>query len=259
MLLADYTAALASVFYLAYGGIKWLLGKRSEALNAFEEVVDILVHLLVLQLIFSIAESIASLLHISASLNDAELVSNAIGRAGSIFWEASQKAISVILYVQTERALLASAPITNPLSSVLGAATGWSTSELSMVAIFFMHLSFASQVFSSIASSLLFIGSILLPVPKLRRLGASLLAIYLATSVALLYSSGVVQDKMKNFVEPSPLNPIDWLRIAGIVSDNAILLGEAATTVALVLTLSTIAGYGLSSVFDSIYVSVVRY
>ncbi|MEZ0345489.1 MAG: hypothetical protein ABWK01_02975 [Infirmifilum sp.] len=258
MLLPDLSAALAALFYLALGGMKWFLGRRSEAISNFEAVVDVLAHLLILQLVFSIADTVATAAGIRVSLGSPEFVSERLNASASVFWEASQTAVSTILYVQTERAVLAAAPLTSPLSSVLGAATGWSTTELSIVAIFFMHLSFATRVFSTIAPFLVSIGSVLLPVPKIRRLGASLLAIYLSTSIAVIYGGSVTEKTVEKIKVPSPINPLDWVNIAGLTSDIAISLGQCATIVAVALALSIAAGYGMTSVFDSIYVTMVR-
>ncbi|MGB9709690.1 MAG: hypothetical protein ACP5II_04675 [Infirmifilum sp.] len=258
MLLADYAAGLAAIIYILSGSVKWILGKRREAIESLEAVVDILIHLLALQVIFWIADLIASYIQIPLSFNATGTVSEKISYSSSVFWEASQKAISTIMYVQTERALLASAPLTSPLSSVLGAATGWAISELSILAIFYMHLSYAAKFFSVLAPYLALIGSILLPVPKIRRVGASLLAIYLATSISFILSAQIVSRDLEKIPEISPLNPVDWISVSSKVSDITIKLGESATLIALAFSISIVAGYGLAGVFDSIYVSVVR-
>lgn len=258
MILVDSIAAAAAAAYVAIGALRWVLGRRAEALAHFESAVNVAVHLIILQLIFAVAGLIASELGLQENLSNASSVREALEATSKVFGEAAQTAISLILYVQTERALLAAAPVTSPLSSVLGAATSWSTGELSIIAILFLHLSFAAKAFSAAAPYLALTGSALLPVPRLRSMGASLLSVYLSVSIALFYGGSIVSSSLAKVKTPSALNPVDWVTIASTVGDAAMALGEAATLCVLALTLAAAAGAGLARVFGGLYVSVLR-
>ncbi|QOJ79650.1 hypothetical protein IG193_04130 [Infirmifilum lucidum] len=258
MILVDLVAASGSAVYVLLGAAKWVLGRRADALTDFEASINVLLYVILLQITFSTADAIAGWVGLSVSLNNTRLVSALLQESSSVFANASRLAIDTILYVQTERAALAAAPITSPLASVLGAATGWSVTELSVVAIIYMHLSFASRAFALTAPFLATVGAVLLPIPRLRRWGGTFLAIYLSVSLGLLYSGSATAKALSNIRRPSPINPIDWINIASIVGDIAVALGEAATITVLALSLATVAGVGLAGVFDGIYVNLLR-
>ena len=185
-------------------------------------------------------------------------VQSALRYASSVFWNASRVAVDAILYVSTERAVLAATPLTAPLSSVLGAATGWSTTELSIVAIYFMHLSFAADVISRVATWLLSLGVTLTPIPALRKAGASLLAAYVSASLSLPYAAVITQEALAKARVPSALNPADWFQVAGIVGETAVALGSAAAEASVAIALGAVAGIGLASIFGSMYLNLVH-
>ncbi|PLJ77600.1 hypothetical protein [Infirmifilum sp. SLHALR2] len=258
MLVVDLVAASGALLYLALGTLKWTLGRRGEAVYDFEAAVNVLLYTVILQVIFSAADSIAGSIGIPISLNSAGFVSERLNESSLTFANASRLAVETILYVQSERAVLASAPLTSPFASVLGAATGWSVTELSIAAIFFLHLSFASRVVAAASPYLALVGSALLPVPKFRRWGSSFLAIYLATSLGLLYSNSVTAKAIGRVHRPSPFSPADWVNVASIAGDTAVALGEAMTLSAVALSLATAAGVGFAGIFEGIYVNFVR-
>lgn len=250
--------AAALVLYFSLGILRWVLGLRREALQEFEKGLHVLIYLLVVALILRIVDELAAEIGLKVKLSDPISVETALQYAASVFWNASRVAVDAVLFVGMERAILASAPLTTPLSSVLGAATGWSLAELSIVAIFFMHLSFASQVISQIATPILSIGASLTPVPATRKAGAALLAAYLSATISLSYAASMTADVLQHSRVPSIGSVEDWFKVAEIVGNLAVSLGSAATRASIALVLGSIAGIGLTNLFGAIYVSLTR-
>ncbi|MCC6003038.1 MAG: hypothetical protein LM590_01705 [Thermofilum sp.] len=253
-----YVVAAGVAVYLAVGAIYWGLGQRGAALRYFEDAVISLIFILVVQAIFSAASQVASLAGIEINLWSSLEVSKAFATASRVFWNASRRAVDLIFFVEAEKAVLASTPLTAPLVNVLSGSTGWSLSELSLVAIVYMHFSFVSEVFSMISAYMLTIGSTLTPVPKLRKLGVSLLSLYISTSLAIVFSSQITCDALTKTRLPQAVNPADWVNIASIVGDAAVELGRVMTLSLVASALATIGGIGLASAFDSIIVSVLK-
>lgn len=250
--------AAALTTYFALGVIRWILGQRREALLEFEKGMHVAVYLLVVLLMLRAAEEISSSLGLEVRLSDPLSAESTLRQAASTFWNASRAAVDVVLFVSTERAILAAAPLTTPLSSVLGAATGWSVTELSITAIFFMHLSFAADALSRVATLILSLGASLTPVPALRKAGAALLAAYLSAVISLSYAALLTHDALQNVMVPSAASPMDWVKVAEIAGDAAVSLGSAATKAGVALAMGSVAGVGLASFFGSIYISLTR-
>lgn len=244
--------------YLALGSIYWSLGQRQTALKYFEDATVALALIFIVQLIFSITSELASMAGLNINLWNSLEVSNICSTASGIFWDASRKAVDMIFFVETEKAILASTPLTAPLVSVLSGATGWSLSELSLVAIFYMHFSFVAQVFSMVSSYLFALGTTLTPIPRLRKIGISLVSLYLSTSLAIAFSSQVTAEALSKIRVPQAINPTDWINIAGIIGDAAVELGRSLTLSIFASTLATIGGIGLASIFDTVMISVLR-
>jgi len=249
---------LAVSFHAAYGMLKWSLGMRHEALYEWEKAVSVLVYLLVVHLILWVSSEISTALGLGISVTNPSSAAERLKQAAGVFWNASRIAVDTVLFISVERAALAAAPLTTPLSSVLGSATGWSTTELSIVSIYFMHLSFASDAISRVSWLLLSLGATLTAIPSLRKAGATLLAAYLSSTLSLTYSSNVVAQALGSVRVPSGTSPIDWVKVAEIAGNNAVALGSAATHTAVALALGAAAGVGLTSLFGSIYISLTR-
>ncbi|ABL78125.1 hypothetical protein [Thermofilum pendens] len=252
------TAAVGAGLYAAVGLLYWFLGRRSESLRFFEDAALSAAFVVVVHVILGVSSQIATLAGVQLNLWSSADVSACARRASETFWEASRKAVDTVLFVEAERALLASTPVTSPLASVLGGATGWSTAELGIVAIVYMHLSFAAEAFSIVSPYLFAFGAALMPIPRLRRLGASLLSIYLSTAIAMAYSLQVTSDALRGVRVPSASSPLDWVNVAGVAGENAVLLGKALTLTSLAFALATVGGVGLASAFDSVFVGFVR-
>lgn len=248
----------ALALYFALGALRWTLGMRSDAIRDFEKGVQVAVYLLVVMFILRAADELAIEVGLDVRLTDPVSAGAALRRAAALFWNASRLAVDTVLYVATERAVLAAAPLTTPLSSVLGAATGWSTAELSLVAVFFMHLSFTSDILSRVSALLLAAGATLTPISATRRAGAALLAAYLSGTVSIAYAGAMVDQALAQCRLPSGANPVDWLRVAAIVGDTAVALGSAATKSFVAIALGSITGMGLANLFGSIYISLAR-
>lgn len=244
--------------YFALGGLRWFLGQRREALLEFERGTHVVVYLLVVLLVLRTAEELSSILGLKVRLSDPLSAENALRQAASTFWNASRAAVDIVIFVSAERAVLAAAPLTTPLSSVLGAATGWSVTELSIVAIFFMHLSFAAEALSNVSAWILGLGASLTPVPALRKAGAALLATYLSSVISLSYSAMLTCEALQSVRVPSATSPVDWVRIAEIAGNAAVALGSAATKTGVALAMGSVAGVGLAGLFGSIYISFAR-
>uniref|UniRef100_A0A7C4BC96 Uncharacterized protein n=1 Tax=Thermofilum pendens TaxID=2269 RepID=A0A7C4BC96_THEPE len=249
---------LAVGFHAAYGMLKWILGMRREALYEWEKAVSVLLHLLIVHLVLWVASEISTALGLSMYVSNPSSAAESLKRAAGVFWNASRVAVDTVMFVSVERAVLAAAPLTTPLSSVLGGATGWSTTELSIVSIFFMHLSFASDAISRVSWLLLSLGATLTAIPSLRKAGATLLAAYLSSTLSLVYSSNVVAHTLERVRVPSGTSIMDWIKVAEIAGNNAVALGSAATHTALAIALGAAAGVGLTSLFGSVYISLTR-
>ena len=248
---------LATGFHAAYGVLKWSLGMRREALYEWEKAVSVLVYLLVVHLILWVSSEISTALGLGISVSNPSSAAESLRQAAGVFWNASRVAVDTIMFVSVERAVLAAAPLTTPLSGVLGGATGWSVTELSIVSIFYMHLSFASDVISRVSWPLLSLGATLTAIPSLRKAGATLLAAYLSSTLSLVYSSNVVAQALRSTRVPSS-SIMDWIKVAEIAGSNAVALGNAATHTAVALALGAAAGVGLAALFGSIYISLTR-
>ena len=248
---------LATGFHAAYGVLKWSLGMRREALYEWEKAVSVLVYLLVVHLILWVSGEISTALGLGISVSNPFSAAESLRQAAGVFWNASRVAVDTIMFVSVERAVLAAAPLTTPLSGVLGGATGWSVTELSIVSIFYMHLSFASDVISRVSWPLLSLGATLTAIPSLRKAGATLLAAYLSSTLSLVYSSNVVAQALRSTRVPSS-SIMDWIKVAEIAGSNAVALGNAATHTAVALALGAAAGVGLAALFGSIYISLTR-
>jgi len=249
---------VAVTFHAAYGALKWSLGMRREALYEWEKAVSVVVYLLVVHLILWVASEVSGALGLSVSVPNPSSAAESLRHAAGVFWNASKAAVDTVLFVSVERAVLATAPLTTPLSSVLGGATGWSTAELSIVAIYFMHLSFAAEAISRVSWPLLSLGATLAAIPSLRKAGATLLAAYISSVLSLTYSSGVVAHALTGVRVPSSTDIMDWIKVAEIAGNNAVALGGAATHAAVALALGAAAGVGLASLFGSVYISLTR-
>jgi hypothetical protein len=248
---------LATGFHAAYGVLKWSLGMRREALYEWEKAVSVLVYLLVVHLILWVSSEISTALGLGINVSNPSSAAESLRQAAGVFWNASRVAVDTIMFVSVERAVLAAAPLTTPLSGVLGGATGWSVTELSIVSIFYMHLSFASDVISRVSWPLLSLGATLTAIPSLRKAGATLLAAYLSSTLSLVYSSNVVAQALRSTRVPSS-SIMDWIKVAEIAGSNAVALGNAATHTAVALALGAAAGVGLAALFGSIYISLTR-
>jgi len=249
---------LAVAFYTAHGTLKWSLGMRREALYEWEKAVSVVVYLLVVYLILWISGEISGVLGLGVNVSSPSSAAESLQQAAKVFWNASRAAVDTVLFVSVERAVLATAPLTTPLSSVLGGATGWSTAELSIAAVYFMHLSFAADAISRVSWLLLSLGATLTAIPNLRKAGATLLAAYLSSVLSLTYSSHVVAQALESVRVPAGSNIMDWIRVAEIAGNNAVALGGAATHTAVALALGVAAGVGLASLFGSIYISLAK-
>jgi hypothetical protein len=249
---------LATGFHAAYGVLKWSLGMRREALYEWEKAVSVLVYLLVVHLILWVSSEISTALGLGISVSNPFSAAESLRQAAGVFWNASRVAVDTIMFVSVERAVLAAAPLTTPLSGVLGGATGWSVTELGIVSIFYMHLSFASDVISRVSWLLLSLGATLTAIPSLRKAGATLLAAYLSSTLSLVYSSNVVAQALRSIRVPSSTSVMDWIKVAEIAGSNAVALGSAATHTAVALALGTAAGVGLAALFGSVHISLTR-
>jgi hypothetical protein len=248
---------LATGFHAAYGVLKWSLGMRREALYEWEKAVSVLVYLLVVHLILWVSSEISTALGLGINVSNPSSAAESLRQAAGVFWNASRVAVDTIMFVSVERAVLAAAPLTTPLSGVLGGATGWSVTELSIVSIFYMHLSFASDVISRVSWPLLSLGATLTAIPSLRKAGATLLAAYLSSTLSLVYSSNVVAQALRSTRVPSS-SIMDWIKVAEIAGSNAVALGNAATHTAVALALGAAAGVGLAALFGSVHISLTR-
>ena len=259
MLIDYFVVGLGFTFFVAYGMVKWFLGQRQQAMYYFELAANTLVYIFVVQLVLWAAVVVAGQVGISVPLTDVGSVSSSFNSSADTFWQANRRAVDTIIAVQIFRAGLAAVPIVSPLSSVVGAATGWSISELGVVAIVYLHLTFLARVLSVLAPYLLFFGSTLAPIPRLRKIGVALLTTYIALTVGVLYAGAVTQQVLDSAPPPPNLvNPLDWVRIAAITSDIAIYLGEALTYSLVAIALSSAIGAGLSFALGGVYVSLGR-
>ena len=257
-MLIDYlVVGLGFAFFVSYGAIKWFLGQRSQALHYFELAANTLAYIFVVQLVLWAAGVVAKQAGISVPLTDVGSVSQQLNSTAGVFWSANRRAVDTIIAVQTFRAGLAAIPIVSPLSSIVGAATGWSVSELGLVAIVYLHLTFLARVLSVLAPYLLLFGSTLTPVPRIRKIGVALLATYVTLAVGLLYAGAVTGSALQRAPPPpNPGNPLEWTSIAAITSDIALYLGEALTYSLVALALSSAVGAGLSFALGGVYVSI---
>ena len=255
----DYVVGLGFAFFVSYGLAKWFLGQRSQALHYFELAANTLAYIFVVQLILWAAGVVAGQVGVSVPLMDVGSVSQQLNSSAETFWQANRRAVDTIIAVQTFRAGLAAIPVVSPLSSIVGAATGWSTSELGLVAIVYLHLTFLTRTFSVLAPYLLLFGSTLTPVPRVRKIGVALLATYVTLTVGLLYSAGVTTVALEKAPPPpNVVNPVDWINLASITADIALMLGEALTYSLVAMTLSSAVGAGLSFALGGVYVSLGR-
>lgn len=260
-MLFDYAIiGLGFTFFVALGLAKWFLGQRQQSLNYFELAANTLVYIFVVQLVLWAAGAVAGKVGVTVPLTNVGSVSEALNSTSGIFWQANRRAVDTIIAVQAFRAGLAAVPIISPLSSVVGAATGWSISELGLVAIVYLHLTFLARVLSRLAPYLLLFGSTLTPIPRARKIGVALLATYIALTVGLLYAGGVTGSALQKAPPPpSAANPVDWFNMASIASDIALYLGEALTYSLVALALSSAVGAGLSFALGGVYVSLGKF
>jgi len=259
-LLFDYAVIGAGfTFFVLYGATKWVLGQRQQAMYYFELAANTLAYIFIVEIVLWASQLVAGQVGVSVPLTDVGTVSSSINKSSVVFWSANRRAVDTIIAVQTFRAGLAAIPIVSPLSGVVGAATGWSVSELGLVAIVYLHLTFLARVLSVLAPYLLLFGSTLTPIPRLRRIGVALLAVYITLTIGLLYAGAVTQQALsKAPPPPSAANPVDWFNMASIASDIALCLGEALTYSLVALALSSAVGAGISFALGGVYVSIGR-
>ncbi len=172
----------------------------------------------------------------------------------------SQAAFDAFVSVKTLQAAAAMAPLVSQYSSIIGSMTGWSTTLLVMESTFFLWLSLAATAFSIAAPWLGTIGMLVFPLPKLRRLGATLLATYIATSIALIYCGAAAGTIDVTAPPPQPSGNI--LEKLTPVVDTANSLAEALLDLmvkcTVALALAALAGWGLAGAFEGVYVSLAH-
>ncbi len=172
----------------------------------------------------------------------------------------SQAAYQAVIDVKALQAAAAMTPLASQYASIIGSMTGWSTTLLLIESAFFLWLSLAATAFSVIAPWLGTIGMLVFPLPKLRRLGATLLATYIATSIALIYCGGIAGSVDVTAPPPQPSGNILEKLTPVVNAANALaeaLLDLMAKCTA-ALALAALAGWGLAGAFEGAYVSLAH-
>ncbi len=208
----EYSAVAVGVAALTcYGIILWNLGQRNRALVYFEMAANVLVMLGFVALIFQVADKLVEILFKESfgigGLPGAEAVKIASERLA----RAHSLAVHWIKYIAAVRAALSLMPFLSSLSLVLGAATDWCVYSLSVAASTFLALSVLSRILSHLMPPFLVFSATLTTLPRLRKIGASLLSVYLVMGVALCIAGSIAHDTCERLDSQGLTPPIsDW-------------------------------------------------
>jgi len=245
--------SLGFTAFLSYSALLWTIGKRKEAIYYIYDAFTILFFILITQLIMFFTIKFANFIGINLtslpdrqSLIDASYSMDQI-RLYSVNW---------IIAIASFRAALLLTPFTSPFSYVLGSATNWSLTIFNLSAIVFLFYSIFTRVFAEAYPYMLFLGSTLTPIPKLRSLGSGLLSATITLSIALLYIEHRVKIFQAYLPLPPSFNPIDWLNIATLASDAAIILTHLLVESGFVFSIATTVTIALSRMLSGVALMV---
>lgn len=241
--------SLGFIAFLSYSALLWSIGRRKEAIYHMYDAFTILFFIVITQLIILFTIKFANFIGVKiTSLPDRQSLIDASHtieriRLYSVNW---------ILTIAGLRAALLLTPFTYPLSYVLGSATNWSMTIFNLSAIVFLFYSTFAQVFAEIYPYMIFLGTTLTPIPKLRSLGSGLLSAAITLSIAILYIGYRSKIYQASLPLPPSFNPVEWLNIAALASDAAIMLTRLLVESGIVFSVATTITIALSRILSGV-------
>ena len=206
----DYVAiGVALTAILAYSLILWFLGRRAKALDALELAVNTLMYIMAIFLLFAITARVCALMGLSGLPDSRQVV-----EASGVFTKVHELAVNWITRLVQLRLVLAVAPFTFPLSQALYSATGWQRMIFEFTAATYLALAVYAKVLAQLMPLLLPLGSTLTCIPRLRRVGSTLLAAYLS-AIPIVVAAAVTSSSISN---GSALQPLNVTRVSEEVS-----------------------------------------
>ena len=178
--------AVSIAVLLALAGKYWLMGRRAEALHYFDRCATVLIMLGVVWGLAWIGGVITSYIYgRGVDIFNIADVTNILSEAEEKFEEMWKTSVDWIMRIAQIRATTALFPLTHPISEVLGSALLWQNWAFSIATTSLLVMVILSRILAWIANWLLCIGVTLTATDTLRRLGAGLLAFYIATSIGV--------------------------------------------------------------------------
>lgn len=205
----DYAAVGVCVAAIsAYALLHWFVGRRGRALELMEMALNVLVYVLVIYALLAIAAQVCAMAGLSG-LPD----SRQVAEASEVFSRVHELAVQWIARLVQLRLMLSIAPFTYPVAQALYSATGWQRVIFEATAIAYLAMAVYARVLAQLMPLLLPLGTTLTCLPKVRRLGAAMLAAYLSAVPATIAAA-----LTESTVTGSAVQPI-----------NATAVGESAS------------------------------
>jgi len=178
--------AISIAVLLTLGAKEWLMGRRAEALHYFDRCATVLIMLGVIWGLAWISSIVyAKIYGETVDIFDLASVTVLLSKAAGKFEEMWKTAYTWVLNIGMMRATFIAIPFLQPVSEILGSVLLWQNWALSIAATSLLVMVLITKMFSMIANWLLCIGATLTATDTLRKVGAGLLSIYIATAVGI--------------------------------------------------------------------------
>jgi len=197
----DYAAVGVCIAAIAaYSLLHWFLGRRGRALELLEMALNVLVYVVVIYALFAVAARVCAMAGL-AGLPD----SRQVAEAGEVFSRVHELAVQWITRLVQLRLILSVAPFTYPVAQALYSATGWQRIVFEAVAAAYLAMAVYAKVLAQLMPLLLPLGSTLTCIPRVRRLGATLLAAYLS-AIPVALAAALTESTLKGSSTVQPIN-----------------------------------------------------